>query len=103
MLKLWTKVRAFTLLESLAAMTILSICTSLFIVLMVSIIQSPSVLNECERVMKFEKDFLMSEFNPHSDTIYELNNLEVMGNDVLVIEQANQNFKWSLWMVLEKK
>lgn len=103
MSKLWIKIKAFTILESLVAMTILSICTSLFIVLMVTIIRAPSVLNKCEIVMNFEKDFLSEIDHELSDSLYKFTAIDVLGKDVWVIDSGNKKIKWSIWTVSEKK
>ena len=103
MSKLWIKIKAFTILESLVAMTILSICASLFIALMVTIIRAPSALNKCDIVMNFEKDFLNDIDNELSDSLYKFTAIEVLGKEIWVIDSDNNKIRWSLWTVLKKK
>lgn len=101
MSKLWIKIKAFTILESLVAMTVLSICTSLFIVLMVTIIRAPSVLGKSEAVMNFEKEILGGRLG--NGNLYMFTKLNVSGVDIWSIDYVNEKIEWSVWTVSEKK
>ena len=70
---------------------------------MVTIIRAPSVLNKCDIIMNFEKDFLGGIDNELNDSRYKLTTIEVLGEEVWVIDSNNSKIKWSLWTVSKKK
>lgn len=105
MSKFWSKVAAYTILESLVAMLILSICISLFISMEVTIFTAQTSLDKCMTVIQFENNQILTYKNLHanSDSTYITEIKSYSMFDILEIKNNNNKVEWSLWQVLKNK